>query len=82
MWRFLDSGSAKKSADLIRAITNFSLGTENETLLQTSVKSQVKDSLYLPANGKEMLEKENATTEELLEAVFSTRSAPKLYSGE
>jgi hypothetical protein len=38
MSRFLGSGCAKKSAVLTRAITNFSLGTEDQTILQTSVK--------------------------------------------
>jgi hypothetical protein len=38
MWAFLDCDSAKKSAVLTRAITDFSWGTENQTFLQTSVK--------------------------------------------
>jgi hypothetical protein len=38
MWKFLDSGSAKKSGTLTRAVVNFSSGTENQTRLQGSVK--------------------------------------------
>jgi hypothetical protein len=34
----------------LRAVINFSSGRENQTHLQESVKSQVKNSLYLPVD--------------------------------
>jgi hypothetical protein len=38
MWKFLDSGSAKKFRVLTRAIINFGSCAENRTLLEKSVK--------------------------------------------
>jgi hypothetical protein len=51
IWKFLDSGSAKKSGVLTQAVINFSLGTENQTRPQKLVKKpDQKLELYLPAN--------------------------------
>jgi hypothetical protein len=38
LWKFHDSGSAKKSGVLTQAVINFSSGTENQTRLPKSVK--------------------------------------------
>jgi hypothetical protein len=51
MWEFLDSGIAKKSGILTRAVINFSSGTDNQTCLQKSVKKQGQNSLHVPENG-------------------------------
>jgi hypothetical protein len=50
MWKFLISGSAKKSGVLTRAVINFSSGPENWTRLQKSAKKAGQKLVILPAN--------------------------------
>jgi hypothetical protein len=49
-WKFLISGSAKKSGFLTRTVINFSSGPENWTRLQKSAKKPGQELVILPAN--------------------------------